>query len=90
MATGHPFAGGPCQSGRRSCQDGVEYHLGSKAVGFQVGAGVEAEPADPEEAGANHRERQVVGSQNLFAEAKALAKDDGADEACDTGIDVHN
>ncbi len=31
-----------------------------------------------------------MGSQNLFAKAKALAEDDGADETRNTGIDVHN
>ena len=58
------------------------------AGGFEVGAGVEAEPADPEHGRADHGERHGVRGHHVLAEAGTLADHDRADQAGDTGIDV--
>ena len=49
-----------------------------QAVGCELGAGVEAEPAEPQETGAEHDERQVVRAHGLLAEAEALAEDEAS------------
>ena len=64
-------------------------HAGA-AVSGELGTGVEAEPADPQQRGADDREHQVVRRHVLGAEADALAEDEGADQAGDTGVDVHD
>src|SRR5205814_82044 len=52
--------------------------------------GVEAEPTKPEQAGAEHRHRQVVWVHFLITEAEAAAEDDGGDQRRETGADVNN
>ena len=47
-------------------------------------------PAEEEEAGAGQHEGQVVRRHQVLAVAHALAEHDGADEAGDTGVDVHD
>ena len=52
-------------------------------------ADVEAVPADPQQAGAEHGERQVVRRHRVLRPADALADDQGEHQAGDTGVDVH-
>ena len=54
----------------------------------RLGAGVEAEPAEPQQTGADHRERHVVRTHRDLAEAEALADDEGEDEPGHAGVDV--
>ena len=63
--------------------------LGGLAVGRQRRAGVEAEPAEPQQAGADHDQRQVVRAHRVAAEAAALAEHQGERQARGTGVDVH-
>ena len=50
MTTSEVLQYAPGQCRRSSRHDGVEYRDGRITVGLEVGAGVEAEPADPGEA----------------------------------------
>ena len=52
--------------------------------------GVEAEPADPQQRGADHAVDQVVRRHVLRAEPGALAEHKSADEARDAGVDMHD
>ena len=49
---------------------------------------VEAEPAEPQDAGADHDEGEVVGPHGLLAPAHAVADEDCQRESRDTGVDV--
>ena len=53
-------------------------------------ADVEAVPAEPQQAGADHGEGQVVRLHRLPAEADPLADDQREHEPGDTGVDVHD
>ena len=57
-------------------------------VGGELGAGVEAEPAEPQQAGAEEHERRVVRDGDALLEADALAEDEGQRESRSTGVDV--
>ena len=53
------------------------------------GTGVEAEPAEPQDGGAEHDERDVVRAVvRVLAEALAVADDQDQDQAGDAGVDV--
>src|SRR5262249_58113064 len=60
----------------------------------EVGAGgkpaVEAKPADPQKAGANPREREIVGSQVLAAISPSRADDIRGHQAGDACIQMHH
>ena len=62
----------------------------SAAVWFAAegGAGVEAEPAEPQQAGAEQHERQVVRLHRRLGPADALAEHERQREARGTGVDV--
>ena len=59
-------------------------------AGFERRAGVEAEPAHPQQRGTDHRQRQAVRRHRLLAVADALADHEGAHQAGDGGVDVHH
>ena len=59
-------------------------------VSRQRRAGVESEPAHPQQRSACDREREVVREDRIGAVALALAQHDHAGETGDTGIDVHH
>ena len=61
-----------------------------EAVGLETRADVEAEPADPQQRGADHDQRQVVRRHRGRAVADALADHEAADEARDARVDVHD
>eukprot|EP01137_Pigoraptor_chileana_P009180 Opistho-2@57056 len=86
----HPFHHDPAEAGGGGGHESVDHGQRGVGVGLKVGAGVEAEPAHPQEAGADHGQRQAVRRHRLLLEARALAQDDGADEGRDTGVDVHH
>ena len=67
MTAGEPFGDGPGEGRSGGRGDGVEQGLRGEAVGLEVGAGVEAEPADPQQTGADEGEGQVVRRHRLLA-----------------------
>ncbi len=73
LALADPLAEGPRQHGSGGSQQRVDEGQGGAAVGFQARAGVEAEPAEPQQRGADHGEGQAVRTDRLAAEADALA-----------------
>ena len=78
-----PGQGGGGGGGRRD-DEGVD----GDGVGRAGATGVEAEPAEPEDARAEHDERDVVRLHRLFAVALALAVADGGGERGGAGVDV--
>lgn len=68
---------------------GVDEHHGADAVVVaEPGTGVEAEPAEPEETGAQHDQREAVRAHRVLLEADALADDEDHAEGRGTGVDV--
>jgi len=63
---------------------------GSAATGFEVRSGVEAEPAHPEQRGADHGHRSAKRSHQVLAVAGPLADQQRADQTRDAGVDVHH
>ena len=63
---------------------------GGQVIGRQLAAGVEAEPADPQHAGAERRVGQVVRPHVFVAEADALADQQRTDQRRHAGADVHD
>ena len=72
------------------CRKGVDHGQRSVTVRFQVRAGVEAEPANPEYRGSGHGQRHRVGRHIILAQANPLADQDTPDKTCDSGVDVDN
>ena len=90
LALEHPLGEHPRHGSSRGGDEGVDHRQRRAAVGFEVRSGVEAEPADPQQRGADHGHGQRVRSHQLLAVAGALADQQRADQARDTGIDVHH
>jgi hypothetical protein len=56
----------------------------------QSRATVETEPADPQQPGADHREREIERREIFMSVATALAEDQSRDKARDARVHVHN
>ena len=71
---------------------GIGNHKGVNryAIGGQGAAGVETEPAKPEQPGPQDYHRDVVGRHRLFAKADALADNQRGGQGGDAGIDVYH
>ena len=67
---------------------GVDEGLGGDAVGAERRAGVEPEPAEPQDPGADHRQRQVVRGHRLVAVTTPVADHGDDGEGGDAGVDV--
>ncbi len=80
----------PAEDGGSGGGGGVDPGQAGGTVGGEGGAGVEAEPSEPQQRGTEHDERQVVRTEGGASEAGALADDDRQDESGDTGVDVHD
>ena len=80
----------PGQHRRGGGEQRVDEGQRGDAVGFEGGAGVEAEPAHPQQRGADHGQGQAVRRHRFLAVADALADHVGADQAGDAGVDVHH
>lgn len=65
-----------------------EHHRADAVVVAEPGAGVEAEPAEPEQSGAEHDQRQAVRAHRVLPEADALADDQDHAESGGSGVDV--
>ncbi len=90
MALDDPLREHPRQRRRRSCDEGVGHGERSAAIGFEVRSGVEAEPAHPQQRGADHGHGQRMRSHQVLAVAGPLADQERADETGDAGVDVHH
>jgi hypothetical protein len=67
---------------------GVGQRQGSLAVGAQGRTGVEPEPAEPQQPGAQEHDRQVVRPELRLRPAVALAEHQGQRQACGARVDV--
>ncbi len=90
LALEDPLGEHPGQRGGRGGDERVDHGERSAADRFEVGAGVEAEPADPQQRGADHGHDHRVRRHQFLAVAGALADHQRADEARDAGVDVHD
>ena len=82
--------GHPGQRAHRSRRVGRHEGVARQAVRGQRAARVEAEPAEPEQARAQHRHRQVVRLHLLLAQADPVAEHRRRDQRRDAGGDVHD
>ncbi len=75
---------------QRRCRRGVRVDpgVGREVARRQRGSGVESEPAEPQQAGTEHHERDVVAAHLLPRPAAAFAEDERHGQACGTGVDV--
>ena len=60
------------------------------AVCGDSGAGVEAEPADPQESGTDEAQNEVMRRESFRAVTNALAEDESANQASNACVDVHD
>ena len=78
----------PAQAGGAGGDHGVDPDHRGGVVGGERRAGVEAEPAEPEQAGAEHDQGEVVRPHRVAPPADPLAQHDGQQQTGDTGVDV--
>ena len=76
--------------GRGGGELGHEHGHARDVVRGELGAGVEAEPAHPQHAGADHGVAEVVRRHRRRGIALALAEHDAGRQAGDAGVDVHH
>ncbi len=79
----------PGQHGRRGRHRGRDEGRTGNSVGRHRGTGVEPVPAEPQQAGAQHHEREVVRAHRRTGPSEPLAEDDGQDQARGACVDVH-
>ena len=84
-----PFDEHPHEPGSSGGEERVHEGLSGLAVGGEGGTGVEAEPTEPEDSGADHDERHRVRRAGLGRPALALAEDQHGGERGDAGVDVN-
>jgi len=78
----------PADHGSGGSHGGVEQGEAGDAIGGELGTGVEAEPAEPQETGAQHDERGVVRTIGHQTVAAATAKEQAEHETGDAGADM--
>ena len=88
MTVADPLDDDPRQPGHGRRQERVQERLRRLAVGAERRAGVEAEPAEPQDAGADHHERHRVRRVALLGPPLALADHQDRSERGDAGVDV--
>ena len=79
----------PAEQRGRGGDLGVDERERGQVVGGQRRAGVEAEPAEPQQAGAEQHERQVVRPHRVLAASRCACRAPGQRQAGGTGVDVH-
>jgi hypothetical protein len=72
------------------CDPGVGEGQGRRAVGFEGGTSVEAEPAEPQQGGTDHGHGQAVGGHGVTAIANPFAHHEGPNQTGHRGVDVHH
>ncbi len=85
-----PFHDEPATHSRRRGDVGVDERLGGDGIGPQGGAGVEPEPAEPQDAGAEQSQGERVRRHGLTGPTLALAQNHNQRQRGDTRIDVHD
>src|SRR3546814_7342438 len=80
----------PEENARRGGDEAVDEREAGRAIGLERRAGIEAEPAAPQQAGADQRHGQRVRRHDLLLIAGALADDQAADERRDARVDVNH
>ena len=88
VAVADPLDDHPGQAGRGGGEERVHERLDGLAVGRERRAGVEPEPAEPEDAGADHHQRHGVRRVALLRPALALAEHQHRGQRGDAGVDV--
>src|SRR6185437_9353393 len=88
LAAMNPLGGRPGEGGGGGGEVGVNKGAGGQRAGAELAAGVEAEPANPDEAGSDEAEDDRVGRHGLSGIADALAEIEGADQSGDSRSDV--
>ena len=78
----------PCESRRGCGHVGIDEGYPSDPVRLEVRSGVEAEPADPQQARADVRHRQRVRGHDFRFVAEPLAENEAAHQSGDTRVDV--
>src|SRR5262249_55269101 len=90
LATRDPLDGGPSATSDGSSAGARHAPLGSDTVGSNGATGVEAVPAHPQHAGADHGEHEAVRSEVLLTEAFAVTDDERQDECRPARGHVHH
>src|ERR1017187_7558488 len=88
LAVLQPLGDHPADGGGGGGELGVDKGAGGQRTGIEGAAGVEAEPAEPEQTGADEAEHQGVGRHVLLRVAGALAQIECADQGGNTGGNV--
>jgi len=83
-----PLSDGPAKGSGGGSEVGVDEGAGGERTGAKGAAGIEAEPADPEQAGSDKAEDHGVGRHVGVGITEAFAEIDGGDERGDAGSDV--
>ncbi|MCY1294157.1 hypothetical protein D9M70_434400 [compost metagenome] len=87
---GDPLGEHPAQCGGGGGDLGDQHGHAGGAVGGGRGAGVEAEPAHPQQGGADQGVAEVVRRHGDVRVTLALAQHQAGHQAGDTGVDVHH
>ena len=90
LAAHQRFTDAPGQHSRSRGTQGIDEGQGSETVGFECRAGVETEPAHPQQGGADHGQCQAVWGHGFFAVTNALAQHVSTDQTGHSGVDVHD
>ena len=90
LAREHPAQHRPRDHCGGRGDEGGRERVGGAAAGGQRAAGVEAEPAKPQDGGSQEHEWDVVRLHGLPTVAKAPSVQQGGDERRSAGIDVHH
>src|SRR3546814_1634912 len=80
----------PGKSRSRRGDKSVHHRKSGRAIGFERRTGIEAEPANPKQAGADACHGQTVRGHGLPGVADALAKNEAGHKCGDAGVDVHH
>ena len=84
LPVSHPFRGEPAERRRRRAEVGGHEGAGGQPEGGQRAAGVEAEPAHPEQAGADEAQHQVVRLHGRRADSPAACPGTSAQTSAET------
>ncbi|SRR5579883_2393025 len=90
LAARPPFQRHPCHSASRCGKVGGYDCENRTRVGCERRAAIESEPADPQHAGADYRQRKVEWREIIAPVAVPCTNDVGRDEAGDAGVEMHN
>ena len=90
LLLGHPFREHPGQRGGGRGDLGRRHGHAGADVGGHRRARIEAEPAHPEQRGADQAEADIVGVEGRLAIADPGAEHEAGDQPGDAGVDMHH